>query len=230
MMLRQALVANGARTLLPVMLVGGAAIAGAALLWGPRVNAPSLYRLTLHAPVDSKAFYLSAWNDGEVFIDHDARDHKAVVFTRRGDEHDGCTWLGTERLVPIAVNAYHYSYEETILSCRPGAMPFYKTPRAGIVTVERASGPATLTALSGVQPPGSLWNPSVTFGDDGDDSDDGDDGCSEAMAELQEAAAEAMAEAQAAIRDAQLDADEVEHEVEAAVAAADHDDSDHDED
>jgi len=227
MMLRQALVATGPRTLLPVMLVGGAAIVGAALLWGPSVHAPSAYRLALHAPSDSNAFYLSAWNDGEVFIDHDARDHKAVVFTRRGDEHDGCTWLGTERLVPIAVNAYHYTYEETILACRPGAVPFYKTPRAGIVTVERARGAPTLTALDGVQPPGSLWNPSVAFDDDSDDAL-GD--CGEAMGELQEAAAEAMAEAQAAIADAQLDADDIEHEVEAAVAAADHDDSDHDED
>src|SRR6266545_1712352 len=194
MMLRQALVAYGPRTLLPVMLLGGAAIAGGAYSWGPRVNAPAMYRLTLHAPADPNAFYLSAWNDGEVFIDHDARDRKPVVFTRRGEENDGCTWVGTERLIPIAVNAYHYSYEETILSCRPGAMPFYKTPRGGIVTVERAHEGATATALTGVQPAGGLWNApfaadsdfdvdSASGDDDADDADDTAEEIREAMAE-----------------------------------------------
>jgi hypothetical protein len=226
MMLRQALVAYGPRTLLPVMLVGGAAIAGGALLWGPRLHAPSAYRLTLHAPVDSNAFYLSAWNDGEVFIDHDARDRKPVVFTRRGDENDGCTWVGTERLIPIAVNAYHYSYEETILSCRPGATPFAKTPRAGIVTVEAADG-AALTALAGVQPAGEVWNAIAVDNDEdcGNDADlDAD------LAELQAAAAEVEAEAADSAREI---ADRLAHEIEEAVAAADRggdDDRDHDDD
>jgi hypothetical protein len=222
MMLRQALVAYGPRTLLPVMLLGGAAIAGGAYLWGPRVNAPSMYRLTLHAPADPNAFYLSAWNDGEVFIDHDAHDRKPVVFTRRGEENDGCTWVGTERLVPIAVNAYHYSYEETILACRPGAMPFYKTPRAGIVTLERAGAAVTATALSGVQPAGGLWNPPFAADSDFDSpcDDDSNDDADDTAEEIREA----MAEAHAALQEAQ-------HEMEEAVAAASahDDDGDHDE-
>src|SRR5206468_1208926 len=117
MMLRQALVALGPRTLLPVALVGGAALAGGALLW-PQHVAPTTYRLLLHAPAESSAFYLSAWNEGEVYVDHDARNRRTLVFTRRADEHDGCTWLGTERLVPLAPTLYHYSYDETILACR----------------------------------------------------------------------------------------------------------------
>src|SRR5262245_47388613 len=118
MMLRQALVALGPRTLLPVAFIGCAAVAAGAYLW-PRATPAAAYRLKLYALVEARACYLSAWNDGEVFMSDDAGDRKPVVFTRRADEHDGCTWLGTERLTPIAPNAYHYSYQETILACRP---------------------------------------------------------------------------------------------------------------
>jgi hypothetical protein len=194
MMLRQALVALGPRTLLPVALAGSAALAAGVLLL-PRDHATSAYRLSLHAPVEANTFYLSVWNEGEVFVGHDGRDRRPVVFTRRGDEHDGCTWLGTERLIPIAPNAYHYSYDETILACRPGARPFRKTPRMGIVTVDEAAGAAELTAFDGVQPPADLWNPPL---DDFDCDDDAD------LAELQQAVDEAMAEARAAVHEAEL--------------------------
>jgi hypothetical protein len=195
MMLRQALVALGPRTLLPVALVGSAALVGGALLW-PAATSPGIYRLSLHAPIQPNAFYLSAWNEGEVLVDHDGHDRKEIVFTRRGDEHDGCTWLGIERLNPLAYNVYHYTYEERILSCRPGARPFRKTPRAGIVTVEKADRGGELTAITGVQPPADLWN---QLGDCDSDDD---------LANLQRDVDEAMAEVRAAIREAREAADE----------------------
>jgi hypothetical protein len=80
--------------------------------------------------------------------------------------------MGTEKLTPIGARAYAYSYAETILSCRPNANPFRKTPRTGIVTVERWDGAATATALTGVQPPGDLWNVAANECDGRGDCDD----------------------------------------------------------
>lgn len=157
-MMRQALVALGPKTVLPLVLVGGAAIALGALLLPHEATGPAMYRLTLHAPAEPGNFYLSAWSGGDVFVGHDAGDRRPLTFTRRGDEHDGCSWMGTEQLVPIGPRAYQYSYGETILSCRPGAVPFRKTPRTGIVTVEKYGGVAMPTAFSGVQPAAELWN------------------------------------------------------------------------
>lgn len=157
-MIRQAIVALGPRSVLAGVLVGGAALALGSLLVPRTLATAGMYRLVLHAPSGPGYFYLSAWNDGDVFLPHDASDHKVVTLVRRGDEHDGCSWMGTEKLVPLGARAYAYSYEETILSCRPDANPFRKTPRTGIVTVERWDGAATATALTAVQPPGDLWN------------------------------------------------------------------------
>jgi hypothetical protein len=163
-MMRQALVALGPKAALPVVLAGGAALALGALFI-PQAPPPSgMYRLVLHAP-DPGDFYVSAWSEGDVLVAHDARDGKPLTFTRRAEEHDGCNWLGTERLVPIAPRVYHYSYEETILSCRPDAFPFRKTPRNGIVTVEPFDGVGGPTALNAVQEPAKVWN----FRDDQED-------------------------------------------------------------
>jgi hypothetical protein len=153
-MMRHALVALGPRTVLPVLLVGGAALALAGVFVPRAEPAPHLYRLVLHAPEGPGFVYLSAWSDGaEVLAAHDASDHRAMVFTRRADEPDGCSWLGTERLVPIGARLYEYTYRETLLACRPDARPYVKTPRAGLVTVERYEGEGTPTALSAVQAP-----------------------------------------------------------------------------
>lgn len=166
-MMRQALVALGPRTVLPVLLAGGAALALGALFLPGAEHGSGMYRLVLHAPEEPRSFYLSAWADGgEVLVAHDGSDHRAIVFTRRGDEHDGCSWLGTERLVPIAPRVYHYTYRETILSCRPDARPFRRTPRNGIVTVEEYDGRGAPTPLDAVQPPANYWNEVADLDDD----------------------------------------------------------------
>jgi hypothetical protein len=185
-MIRQAIVALGPKSVLAGVLVGGAALALGTLFVPRTLAAPGMYRLVLHAPEESGAFYLSAWNEGGVFVAHDGSDKQSVTFTRRGDEHDGCSWMGTEKLVPIGARAYAYSYVETILSCRPGANPFRKTPRTGIVTVERWDGAGTATALSGVQPPGDLWN--VASNDCDVDADDQDEAAEQAIHDAEDLA------------------------------------------
>jgi hypothetical protein len=167
------------RTLWPVALAGGAALMLGAWLW-PQANSPGMYRLVLHAPVQPGAFYLSAWNEGDVFAAVDARDPKPLVFTRHAIEHDGCSWTGLESLEPLTATTYHYSYEETVDSCRLGAVPFVKTPRAGFVTLERADSDTSPTELAGEQSATELPDPAgIDDDDDCDcqvfDEDDADD-------------------------------------------------------
>lgn len=212
-MIRQALVAMGPRTLLPLTLVGGAALGLGAYFWPHAAATPSVYRLVLHAPeVPAGTFYVSAWNDGAVLASHDASDHQPVVYTRRGQEHDGCTWQGIERLTPIGPHAYRYSYQENILACQPNANPFVKTPRVGIVTTEKLTAGAPLTPYDAMQAPGNLWNTAVSrcgcqmqmqLADVDDDLDDADEDLDEAMKATSLAIDEAMAEAAHALRDAQ---------------------------
>jgi hypothetical protein len=219
MMLRHALVALGPRTLLPVAFVGGALLAVATLLVPPSSGA-TYYQLTLTAPVQPNSFYLSVWAEGDVFVDHDGHDGRPIVFTRRGEERDGCTWQGTERLVPLSETTYHYSYEEQILSCRPGAVPYRKTPRIGLVTVDKVEGPAQLTELTGVQPPADPW--SLVTGADIEAEDDAE------LIELRAAVDEAMAEAEEAVKNAEELADDASDAIE-ELAAHHVDDGDGDE-
>jgi hypothetical protein len=170
MMLRQAIVALGPKTLVPVALVGSALLGLGALFW-PHSD-PGVYRFTLHAPVMANAIYVSAWNDGDVFVSHDGSDAKTLTFTRRADEHDGCRWQGTEVLRPIGARAYVYSYDEQILSCEPDAHPFVRTPRRGIVTVEKADAMLALTPFDDVQSPGDLWADEDQLDDDTADVED----------------------------------------------------------
>lgn len=156
-MTRQALVALAPKTLLPLILVGGAAIGLAAWMW-PHAEPQSYYRLTLHAPRAAGAYYVSAWNDGDVIAVHQPLDGKRLVYTRHGQEHDGCTWLGTEWLTPIAPTAYEYSYEEHPIRCQPGARLFTRTPRQGIVLVEKLPGVARPTPFDAEQAPVALVN------------------------------------------------------------------------
>jgi hypothetical protein len=225
-MMRHALVALGPRTMAMGVLVGGAALALGALFLPHAVAAPPvaspMYRLVLHAPEERGAFYVSAWAEGDVFVQ--SRDAKTITFVRRGDEHDGCTWQGIERLTRLSDGAYAYDYSEKILACKPDANPFRKTPRTGIVTVESWDGPATATALNAVQAPGLLWNTTAMNDVDDDDCadvDDDDDG--DAMQELADAQQE-LADAQKEIEEAMHDADQ---ELKAALAHLD-DDNDSD--
>jgi hypothetical protein len=216
-MIRQALVALGPKSVATGVLVGGAALALGALFL-PRAVASSspagMYRLVLHAPEEAGAFYLSAWGEGDVFVARS--DDKSITFVRRGDEHDGCSWQGTERLTRMSAGVYAYDYSETILSCRPDAMPFRKTPRTGIVTVEKWDGAATATALTGIQPPGDLWNPAMNDDEAEEhcEADVDDEDTEQAIADAQRE----IAEAQQEIADAVAQANE---EVKAALASDD---------
>lgn len=219
-MMRQALVALGPKSVATGVLVGGAALALGAL-FVPRAvassSAPHMYRLVLHAPDEPGAFYVSAWAEGDVFVPRS--DDKTMTFVRRGDEHDGCSWQGTERLTRLSPGVYAYDYKETILACRPDAMPFRKTPRTGIVTVEPWGGPATATALNAAQAPGDLWNTAMNDSDDdcADDDDDTAD-AEQSMADAQRQILEAQQEIAAAVQQAN-------DEVQAALASDTDDDS-----
>jgi hypothetical protein len=117
-----------------------AAIAGAGLLVaafaGTRAHDNGVVqRLELHAPEEPNALYLTAWSDGDIYVTlHDGR-MKPMEFQTRAFINDGCEWLATETLVPDGGSRYAYSYDETILSCEPGATPARKTPRTGYVLV-----------------------------------------------------------------------------------------------
>jgi len=222
-MMRHALVALGPRTLAAWVLVGGAVIALGALFMPRAIATPAsapaeMYRLVLHAPEEPGAFYVSAWAEGAVFVK--SADQKSITFVRRGDEHDGCQWQGTERLTRLSNGAYAYDYSERILSCTPDASPFRKTPRTGIVTVEPWNGAAKATALMGFQAPGNLWN--TTAMNDVDVGDD-DDHCTD-----DEDTEEELADAQREMADAQKEIDEAMHqadqELKAALAHIDADD------
>lgn len=117
-----------------------AAVAGAAVLAGMFALAPAkpntvVQRLELHAPEEVGALYLTAWDQGDVFVRLvDGKAHP-LKFQTHAFINDGCEWLATERLVPTGPDIYSYSYDEEILSCQPGATPARKTPRTGFVLV-----------------------------------------------------------------------------------------------
>lgn len=118
-----------------------AAVAGAGLLVAAFAGARAhdegvVQRLSLHAPEEPNALYLTAWSDGDIYVTlHDGK-MKPMEFQTRAYINDGCEWLATETLVPDGADRYAYSYDETILSCEPGATPARKTPRTGYVIVE----------------------------------------------------------------------------------------------
>ncbi len=118
-----------------LLAVGGATLAlviGAML---PAHSHRTTHRLSLSAPVLPEAIYISAWARGDVKVTRDDSDLRPFTLTTRGTI-EGCTWLGVEHLVPVDARHYRYSYDETIVSCEPGAVPWVKTPRIGLVTVE----------------------------------------------------------------------------------------------
>jgi hypothetical protein len=118
-----------------------AAVAGAALLIGAfavphHASSDVVQRLSLHAPIEPHALYLTAWSDGDIYVTLHDGTMRSMEFQTRAFINDGCEWLATERLVPESSDRYMYSYDETILSCEPGATPARKTPRTGYVLVE----------------------------------------------------------------------------------------------
>jgi hypothetical protein len=125
-----------------VLLVGGALIVAALLAvtigGSPASLAPALggqaYRLVLDTESDPVCVYGSAWNDGDVFIQHDASDGKTVKFTSRYNFQDGCVWEATETLTP-SESGYDYDYSEHPVECKRHARPGLACPRKGHVTV-----------------------------------------------------------------------------------------------
>jgi hypothetical protein len=121
--------------LLKVAAVAGAAGLVAMLAISPCKSAATVQRLELHAPKEPGALYLTAWDQGDVFVKLTDGKSRALKFQTHAFINDGCEWLATERLVPTGPNRYAYSYDEEILSCQPDATPARKTPRTGYVVV-----------------------------------------------------------------------------------------------
>jgi hypothetical protein len=119
------------------VLVGGLLLAVSLGLSRARAaDAPREVRLVLHAVEEPGAVYLSWWRDGDVRIALEPGALEPMMFTIRAWVSDGCHWKGIETLEPIDGRHFAYSYNETLLRCRPGAEPYMKTPRTGIVTIE----------------------------------------------------------------------------------------------
>lgn len=112
--------------------VGGLLLA-LSLAYGRPAHRP---RLVLHAASNPHAIYLTAWRDGDVQMNVEPGSLEPLMFTTKAWVNDGCRWLGIETLDPLGPRVYAYRYDEIILGCNPGAVPYWKTPRTGTVTVE----------------------------------------------------------------------------------------------
>lgn len=102
----------------------------------PRAHQAAVHRLALDAPVRPHAFYLTAWDQGDITLAFDG-DPQPVTIKTRALMDDGCHWLATETLTPADATHYAYTYDEEKLSCEPGADPdrYITTPRTGVVTI-----------------------------------------------------------------------------------------------
>jgi hypothetical protein len=114
--------------LLALSLASGRAAPDRAAGWKPR--------LVLHTVWEADSVYLSFWHDGDFRMELAPGELSSWELTTTGWLSDGCQWRGIERLEPIGPRTYAYRYDETILRCRAGKMPYEKTPRVGTVTVE----------------------------------------------------------------------------------------------
>ena len=130
--MQQALTSSVARA----VVVGGLLLALSLALSRGHADSHRQVRLVLHAVSEPDAVYLSWWRDGDVRVELEPGELPGMMFTCRAWVDDGCQWKGIETLEPIDTGHYAYSYEELLLRCRPVAVPYRKTPRTGIVTVE----------------------------------------------------------------------------------------------
>jgi len=96
---------------------------------------PVSRRLSLFAPEDPEAVYISAWRNGDIAVTFEDERLVPITFKTRASVTDGCRWLGIEKIVPIDSRTFAYDYSEVILDCDPGAKPARKTPRTGYVLV-----------------------------------------------------------------------------------------------
>jgi hypothetical protein len=95
------------------------------------------HHLVLHTYSQRGAVYLTAWHNGAVLAPFEGEKLQPLTFTTIADVSDGCRWQGIETLEPIDGNRFAYRYDEKIIECEPGADPYVKTPRTGIVTLAR---------------------------------------------------------------------------------------------
>lgn len=130
--MQQALTSSLARA----VVFGGLLLAATLVL--PRAGAASHreVRLVLHTSWEPGYVYLSWWSEGDVRLDIGRGEAPPRQFTTRAWVNDGCHWKGIETLERIDDRHYAYRYNEVILHCRPGATPYLKTPRTGVVTIE----------------------------------------------------------------------------------------------
>jgi hypothetical protein len=105
------------------------------------------FRLVLEAQ-DRGGLFFTAWAEGDVISSSDGSDGK-LVYRRRFKWSDGCQWVATEMLKPIAPRRLKYTYRETPTSCASGAKPAIDstTPRDGEVTVLPLDQDKPLTSL-----------------------------------------------------------------------------------
>lgn len=94
------------------------------------------HHLVLHTYSQPGAVYLTAWRHNHRIVAPFEGDQLVpLTFTTVAEVNDGCRWEGTETLTPIDNHQFRYRYSEKILECEPGAEPYVKTPRMGIVTL-----------------------------------------------------------------------------------------------
>jgi len=120
-----------------LVAIAGTGLALAAFAASPHHrHARGTHRLTLHAPSNPHHYYLTRFVDGDISIARDDARPKQIVFRDTIHWIDHCDYLATETLEPDGANRYAYYYDETILSCDPGASPYGVTPRSGYVVVD----------------------------------------------------------------------------------------------
>lgn len=117
-------------------LIGAVALSLGAVRVATRDHAVT-YKLALSAPEEPNAIYLTRWHLGQVTATFDNGTLEPLTYRTRAHVYDGCYWQGTETLRPLNDTEFAYEYSEQILSCEPDAVPLRKTPRKGIVTVEK---------------------------------------------------------------------------------------------
>ena len=113
----------------------------------PQPEVIKKFRLVLK-PQDVGGFFFTAWSEGDVISTSDGSDGK-LVYKRRFRWGDGCEWVATETLKPIAPRKLAYTYRETPTSCPKGNQPSLgsTTPRDGTVTVVALDKDKPATAL-----------------------------------------------------------------------------------
>lgn len=94
------------------------------------------HHLVLHTYSQPGAVYVTAWHHTRRIVAPFEGDKLVpLTITTVADVPDGCRWEGIETLTPINERQFRYRYDEKLLSCEPGAEPYVKTPRMGVVTL-----------------------------------------------------------------------------------------------